>query len=529
MDRGAALERLGAGETFDLLIIGGGAVGLGTAVEAAARGLRVALVERGDFAGGTSSRSTKLVHGGVRYLRQGNLSLVREGLRERARLLRNAPHLVTPLEFAVPCFGPIDTLFYGAGLKFYDALAAGHRLSPSRIVSAAALRREVAIKEDGLFAGVVYRDAQFDDARLAVTLARTAEGLGAVLANYCAATGLTRKGDRLSGAEVQDEETGKAFAISARCVVNATGVFVDDLRRQDDAAVAPLVTVSQGIHLVLPRRFLPGAAALMVPKTSDGRVLFAIPWNDRVVLGTTDTPMPEAVREPRALVREREFLLEHARRYLAEAPQPGDVLSIFAGLRPLVRKQGRVATAALSREHAIVISPSGLVTVTGGKWTTYRQMGEDVVDHARAVGQWAERPSPTANLRLHGALGAEAAGAAGPYRRYGSDAAHLAQLEAADPSLAGPIHPRLPYRRAEVVWQARNEMARSVEDVLARRTRSLLLDAQASIEAAPAVAALLAEALGRSPAWQAEQISRYAALASGYVFSNPASTPSPLT
>ncbi|HZZ57000.1 MAG TPA: glycerol-3-phosphate dehydrogenase/oxidase, partial [Opitutaceae bacterium] len=277
MDRGAALERLGAGETFDLLIIGGGAVGLGTAVEAAARGLRVALVERGDFAGGTSSRSTKLVHGGVRYLRQGNLSLVREGLRERARLLRNAPHLVTPLEFAVPCFGPIDTLFYGAGLKFYDALAAGHSLSPSRIVSAAALRREVAVKEDGLFAGVVYRDAQFDDARLAVALARTAGGLGAALANYCAATGLMRKGDRLSGAEARDEETGKSFAISARCVVNATGVFVDGLRRQDDAAVAPLVTVSQGIHLVLPRRFLPGAAALMVPKTSDGRVLFAIP------------------------------------------------------------------------------------------------------------------------------------------------------------------------------------------------------------------------------------------------------------
>ena len=523
MQRSRALDGIrSASEPFDLLIIGGGATGLGAAVDAAALGHRVALIEQADFAKGTSSRSTKLVHGGVRYLRQGNVSLVLEALRERGRLARNAPHLVHDLAFVIPTYSWWEGPFYGVGMKVYDHLAGKLGLAPSRVLT----REETlslipTIATEHLLGGVVYHDGQFDDARLAINLAQTAASLGASLVNYCACVGLIKEQGSLAGVEARDAETGEEFTIRARVVINATGVFSDALRRFDEPNSRDLIAASQGIHLVLPQEFLPGAAAIMIPKTEDGRVLFAVPWHDRVVVGTTDTPRAELSLEPRSLAAERDFVMEHARHYLAKPPRDQDVLSVYAGLRPLVKSGDGHDTAALSRDHTIVVSASGLVTITGGKWTTYRKMAEDAVDQAEMVAGLENRRSRTDDLRIHG--WAQDAIAPKNLQVYGSDAASIASLIKDEPGLASPLHPSLPYQQAEVVWHARHEMARTVEDVLARRTRALLLDARASIEAAPAVARLLAHELKRGVAWTEAQTRAYATLARGYIYTDPAS------
>jgi glycerol-3-phosphate dehydrogenase len=502
-------------QPWDVLVVGGGATGLGAAVEAASRGYRTALVEGHDFAKGTSSRSTKLVHGGVRYLQRGNVALVLEALRERGRLLRNAPHLVRDLPFIVPNYDWWEAPYYGAGLKLYDLLAGRMGLQPSRLLSRdEALDRIPTLEPKGLRGGVVYQDAQFDDARLAATLALTLADLGGVAVNYASVVGLIKEGELVKGARIHDAETGDEAEVRARVVINATGIFADGLRRMDDPASPPLLAPSQGVHLVLDRRFQPGESAILVPHTDDGRVLFAVPWHDRVVVGTTDTPVAEAVLEPRPLPEEVEFLLHHAARYLTQDPRPEDVLSIFAGLRPLVRGNHAAAkTATLSRDHTLLVSPAGLVTIAGGKWTTYRKMGEDTVDHAALVAGLDERPSRTADLRLHG--WAED-GHPRDWAGYGADAPALARLAAERPGWDEPLHLNLPYRACEVVWAARHEMARTVEDVLARRTRSLLLDARASAEIAPAVAALMAAELGRDEGWQRRQVEEYRELARGY-------------
>lgn len=523
MNRDANLARLASSsEPFDILIVGGGATGLGAAVDAAARGHRVGLLERDDFAKGTSSRSTKLVHGGVRYLRQGNISLVLEALRERGRLARNAPHLVHDLAFVIPNYSWWEGPFYGIGMKVYDQLAGKLGLAPSRMLD----REETVallptVETEGLTGGVIYHDGQFDDARLAISLAATADELGAAVVNHCSVVGLLKEKSAVCGVRAHDRESGRTFEVRARCVLNATGVFVDEVRRHDQPDARPLVAVSQGIHLVLPKRFLPGSAAIMVPKTADGRVLFAVPWHDRVVVGTTDTPLPSASVEPRALDEERDFVLAHARQYLNTDPTEADVLSIFAGLRPLVKAGDGQDTASLSRDHTIVVSESGLLTITGGKWTTYRKMGEDAVDHAEMIAGVEARRSPTETLQVHGWT--QTAIPEPHLRPYGSEAVRIQRLMTTDPALQARLHPALPYCRGEVVWHARHEMARTVEDVLARRTRALLLDARASIEAAPAAAALLAAELGRDEAWQREQVAAYADLARGYVFTDPAS------
>ena len=505
-----------------MLIVGGGATGLGAAVDAAARWHRVALIEQADFAKGTSSRSTKLVHGGVRYLRQGNVSLVLEALRERGRLARNAPHLVHDLAFVIPSYSWWEGPFYGVGMKVYDHLAGKLGLAPSRGLSREdTLALIPTIATGHLLGGVVYHDGQFDDARLAINLAQTADGLGAAVVNYCACTGLIKEGGALAGVQARDAETGEEFSIRARVVINATGVFADAVRRLDEPAARDLIAPSQGIHLVLPREFLPGAAAIMIPRTEDGRVLFAVPWHDRVIVGTTDTPRPGPSLEPRSLAAERDFVMEHARRYLARAPRDEDVLSVYAGLRPLVKAGDGHDTAALSRDHTIVVSASGLVTVTGGKWTTYRKMAEDTVDQAETVAGVDNRRSRTDDLPIHGWT--RDAIAPRNLEVYGSDAASVAGLMRETPELASVLHPRLPYQAAEVIWHARHEMARTVEDVLGRRTRSLLLDARASIEAAPAVARLLARELGRDAAWGEAQVQTYTTLARGYIYTDPAS------
>jgi glycerol-3-phosphate dehydrogenase len=523
MQRASFLDRLRTtAEPFDIIVIGGGATGLGAAVDAAARGHSVVLLERDDFAKGTSSRSTKLVHGGVRYLRQGNVALVLEALRERGRLARNAPHLVHDLAFVIPNYHWWEGPFYGIGMKVYDQLAGKLGLAPSRVLSREeTIARIPTIETEHLTGGVVYHDGQFDDSRLAINLAQTAAELGAVVVNYCAVTGLLKSSGALDGVKARDAETGEEFEIRGRAVINATGVFVDEIRRHDEPSADDLVAVSQGIHLVLPKKFLPGGNAIMIPKTADGRVLFAVPWHDRVVVGTTDTPLSTHSAEPRALDEERAFLMEHARKYLADDPTDDDVLSIFAGLRPLVKTGGSGDTAALSRDHAIIVSESGLVTITGGKWTTYRKMGEDVIDQAEMLAGIEPRRCRTDDLKIHGHTFPDAPDT--PLKSYGSDAAHINALIRERPELSAHLHARLPYQNAEVVWHARREMARTVEDVLARRTRALLLDAKASIEAAPAVARILADELGRDTTWERAQIDTYTALARGYVYTDSAS------
>ncbi len=511
---------------WDIAVIGGGATGVGVAVDAAARGLDVVLVEAHDFGKGTSSRSTKLVHGGVRYLEQGNVPLVMSALKERGLLRQNAPHIVHDLAFVVPNYSWWEAPFYGIGLKLYDLLAGKYGFGASKLLSKEeTLERLPALEPEELRGGVVYYDGQFDDARLLIHLAMTAADHGATLVNYCPATGLLRDEDNyVNGLTARDDETGEEFTIRARIVVNATGVFTDSIRRMADPAIDPLVVTSQGIHLVFDPSFLKGDTALMVPRTSDGRVLFVIPWHGHAVAGTTDTPLDAPSLEPRALDEEIEFILETAGRYLTRPPTRADVLSVYVGLRPLVKGDGK--TSALSRDHVIHVDPSGLLTITGGKWTTYRHMAEDCVDHAITLGRLRDEPCRTRNLRIHGYL-EQASGRGGseldPERLgydamavYGSDADAIRTLAREQPALAAPLDPDLPYIGAEIVWGARAEMARTVEDALARRTRALFLNASAAVAMAPIAATLLATELGRDQSWIDEQIIAFRHLAAQY-------------
>jgi glycerol-3-phosphate dehydrogenase len=468
-------------EPWDIAVIGGGSTGIGIAVDAASRGYSVVLLEQHDFGKGTSSRSTKLIHGGVRYLQQGNLALVMEALKERGLLLQNAPHLVHDLQFVVPNYAWWEAPFYGIGMKVYDLLAGKYGFGPSEILSREeVLARIPTLSQDGLRGGVKYHDGQFDDARLLIDLATTAAQHGACLLNYARVVSFAKDGEGfVNGLTFRDEETGASHPLAARCVINATGPFCDELRRVDDPSTNPVIAPSQGVHIVLPREFLPGETAIMVPHTRDGRVIFAIPWHGHTVVGTTDTPIPASTLEPTAKTEEIDFILETARDYLAKQPARADILSVFTGIRPLVKAENVSNTSTLSRDHTIEISSSGLLTIAGGKWTTYRRMAEDAVDHAIVLGKLAERPCVTRDLRIH-----------------------------------NPGH-----QDDSVAWFARHEMARTVEDVLARRTRLLFLDARAALAKAPRVARELAHALGRDETWQRAQIAAFEKTAAHYLIS----------
>lgn len=514
-DRAEILRRVGEQREWDVLVIGGGATGLGAAVEAASRGYRTILVERADFAKGTSSRSTKLVHGGVRYLEQMNITLVTDALRERGLMLANAPHLVHDLSFVVPIFGAFGLPYYGFGLKMYEWLSGKLSFGPSHMLS----RQETltmlpGVRAEGLRGGVLYHDGQFDDARYAIALMRTLEDLGGTAINYVEATGLIERNGKVAGIHARDVESDTRFELQAKVVINATGVFTEQVLAMDNDRET-LLSVSQGSHFVLPPSFLPTSSAMMIPKTSDGRVLFAIPWHGATVVGTTDEAVERATVEPRSMASERKFLLEHIEKYLGRRPLREEILSVWSGLRPLVRKSGG-ATSKLSRDHTVLVRPSGLVTVTGGKWTTYRRMGEDAIDRAAEAGGLRKAPSRTNSLRLHGWTREAIADDA--ERVYGSDLSLLQQLSIDDPALDEPIHPRLPYKMREVVWAARHEMARTVEDVLARRTRALFLDARAALEAAPSVSDVLARELGHGEDWKARDQESFRAVAQGYIY-----------
>ena len=520
MNRTKLLSKLSETPRWDVIIIGGGATGLGVAVDSATRGYSTLLLEGHDFAKGTSSRSTKLVHGGVRYLEQGDIPLVLEALRERGLLHRNAPHLVHHLSFIVPRYQWWEGPFFGIGLKVYDALAGKLNLAPSHLLSREeTLARIPNIEPENLLGGVEYFDGQFDDSRLAITLARTAVHHGACALNYARVDGLIKKDGMVTGVRFTETETGRSHTAEGSVVINATGIFSDHIRVMDDEKAVPAVQPSQGVHLVFDRSFLQGESAIMVPHTDDGRVLFVIPWHDKVLVGTTDTPMQSPDLEPRALDEEIGFILRNAARYLARDPKESDILSVFAGQRPLVRPPGKdgAATKSISRNHEILVSEAGLVTVVGGKWTTYRKMAEDTLDKATVLAGLEDKPCVTEKLQLLGWRSPNANPLPDWLGVYGSEAEDVQALIASDASLGEMLHPRLPYPLATIVWAVRHEQALTVEDALSRRTRALLLDAQAAIEAAPAVARAMARELGHREDWVESQIAEFTKLANGYL------------
>lgn len=512
------LNELGsAAQSWDVVIIGGGATGLGAAVESASRGYRTLLVERYDFAKGTSSRSTKLVHGGVRYLAQLNITLVSDALRERGHMLRNAPHLVHDQQFVVPAYSYSSLPYYGFGLMVYEWLSGKLSLGRSEMLSArTTIEKLPGIRHEGLRGGILYHDGQFDDSRYAIALLRTLEDLGGTAINYVEAVGLLENRGKVSGIKARDVETGSEFDVPGKVVVNACGVFVEGTLAMDHQKHDPLVAVSQGTHFVLPHSFMPGSTALMIPKTADGRVLFAIPWHGATIVGTTDESVDDAAVEPRAMDSEKNFLLDHIDRYFGRRPQPEEILSVWSGLRPLVKK-GKAKTSKLSRDHTILVSGTGLITVTGGKWTTYRRMGFDTINQACEVGNLPKAQSRTLELKLHGWTADDVAGVYNWENVYGSDLPALRALAADDSRLDDLIHPRLPFRMREVVWGARYEMARTVEDLLARRTRALFLDARAALGAAPAVSKVLMAELNRDEIWRRKQLEDFSAVAKGYI------------
>lgn len=515
-NRETFLDQLEHHKEWDVIIIGGGATGLGVAVDSATRGYRTLLLEQSDFAKGTSSRSTKLVHGGVRYLAQGDIALVYEALHERGLLLKNAPHLVKDQEFIIPIYSWFSKYKYLIGLKFYDLLAGKSGFGKSSFLKKTKVLEAIpGLKEKGLIGGVRYSDGQFDDARLALNLAQTAAENDGVILNYMKVTSLTKTGEKVSGVTAEDVENGKQYNLKAKTIVNATGVFVDEILKMDMPSGHPLVRPSQGAHIVLDPSFLRGNVALMIPKTTDGRVLFAVPWHGKVLVGTTDTPLNAHSLEPVALDDEVDFILATAGQYLTRTPTKHDVLSVFAGLRPLAAPgKDTNSTKEISRSHKLIVAKSGLITITGGKWTTYRKMAMDVLDKAIEIAQLPEKKCITQNVHIHGFQNSQAAD---HLAIYGADADGIRKLMKENIALTMPLHPSYPFTKAEVVWMVRNEMARTIEDVLARRMRVLFLDAVGAITLAPAVAEIMASELGNNEKWIDEQLYEFNKLAKAYL------------
>ncbi|MEO6327746.1 MAG: glycerol-3-phosphate dehydrogenase/oxidase [Ginsengibacter sp.] len=510
------VSRLKHVDVWDIIIIGGGATGLGVALDAASRGYSTLLLEQSDFAKATSGRSTKLVHGGVRYLAQGNIKLVYTALHEREILFRNAAHLIKRQSFIIPCFNLLTRLKYFIGLKIYDLLAGSFSFGRSKVLNVKQVKQLLpGINYKNLKGGIEYFDGQFDDARLAVNLAQTCSEHGATVINYCRVTGLLKVNNKICGVSFLDNESKQHYELNAKVVVNATGVFVDDILKMDKPERKPLVKPSQGTHIVFPNSFLNGSSALMIPKTSDGRVLFAIPWYGHLLVGTTDTPLNNSSLEPKALKKEIHFIIETLEKYWINAPGEKDILSVFAGLRPLAAPQKNTgSTKEISRDHKLLVSASGLVTITGGKWTTYRKMAEETMDAAIKAGNLKPVICLTKNIKIHGCSNTESKN---HLSIYGSDEENIKQLIKENPFFGNKLIDKLPYTVAEVIWAVRNEMARTIEDVLARRIRILFLDAKAAIEAAPEVAEIMAEELNYNEDWKTSQLNDFRILAEGYL------------
>ncbi len=523
MERPGAIQRLEEKtDPWDVIVIGGGASGLGAALEATTRGYSTLLLEQDDFARATSSRSTKLVHGGVRYLAQGNVSLVMQALRERGRLKRNAPHLVTDQSFVIPCYTWWCIPFYTIGLTLYDLLAGKMRIGRSIPLSLKQTIRSLpAINTKNLRGGVRYYDCQFDDARLAVNLCQTLFEHGGLGLNYMKVVDLIMEEGKVTGVKAEDMESGLAYNLRSKVVINATGVFVDHILKMENPDARDIIKPSQGIHLVLDRHFFQGEEALMIPKTSDGRVLFMVPWHNHVIAGTTDVPKQRVELEPQAEETEVEFILQTARRFMKEPPEREDILSIFTGLRPLAAptREGK-KTKEISRGHKIMITEAGLITLTGGKWTTYRKMGGDVIKRAIKHANLKKTKSVTRSLKIHGhhtRMDMKA-----PHFWYGADLKQINRLIEKDPGMGEVISEKLHILKAQVIWAVREEMARTLDDCLSRRTRTLQLDVKESLRIAPRVAEIMAREMGYNQNWETKQVRAYTALAKNYL-------PKPLT
>lgn len=505
---------------WDILVVGGGATGIGIALDAASRGFKVVLLEQADFTKATSSRSTKLVHGGVRYLAQGDVALVVDALHERGFMRKNAPHLVKDQRFIIGTYRWWEKAFYTIGLTMYDILAGRRSFGRSLPMRKKEVISEIpGISEKGLRGGVVYHDGQFDDSRMGINLLQTAVEQGATVANYVKVIALDKdENGRVSGVEAVDELTGQAYKLKARAVINATGIFVDDLMQMDAPEKDNIVRPSQGVHLVVDKSFLGGDTAIMIPKTSDGRVMFGVPWHDKVVLGTTDTPMNEFVLEPKALEEEVDFILKTSGQYLTKQPKREDVLSVFAGLRPLAAPKKTTdgkKTKEISRSHKIVTSPSGLVTITGGKWTTYRDMAEDAVNRAITLCGLANVPCKTEDIMIHGYQ--ENVDRSNYSYVYGSDYPKIREIEKESVGNSEKLHPDYDYTVAEVIWAVREEMAMALDDVLSRRLRITFLDARAAIVMAPRVAAIMKDEMGMTEEWKDQQVQEFTLLAKNYL------------
>ena len=495
MNREETFARLDSREEWDLLVIGGGATGLGICLDAASRGYSTLLVEQSDFAKGTSSRSTKLIHGGVRYLEQGNITLVADALKERGRLVKNAPELVKPLQILIPLYHWWQVPYFGTGLKIYDHLSGRFSLGRSRVMGKEKTLREIpALKSDKLSGGVMFYDGQFDDSALATSLAIHSVREGAAVLNYTRCTSLIKEDGKVRGGELEDVLTGKRYQVRSRAVINAAGVFGDEVRKMDNPDTPDMIVPSQGAHIVVDRKFMPGDKAMLIPRTDDGRLLFAIPWKGKLLAGTTDIEVDKIELEPRPLEEEIDFILAHLGRVLKEAPARSDVLSVFAGLRPLLKSGKGTGTASLSRDHTVKIDDSGLVSTMGGKWTSYRKMAEDTVDKTVKAHGLPAREVKTLEYRLDAPASMEAGG-----------------------NPVESLHSSYPVTREQVVEAVRNEMACTVEDFLSRRIRLLLLDARAAVETAPAVARIMAEEMGRDQAWVDSQVEEFNDLAEGYL------------
>ncbi|PWJ38416.1 glycerol-3-phosphate dehydrogenase/oxidase [Sediminitomix flava] len=517
MNREEQLQEIASLKEWDLIVIGGGATGLGCALDATMRGLKTLVVEQADFAKGTSSRSTKLIHGGVRYLEQGDVGLVQEALYERGLLKENAPHLVRNQRFVIPVYDWWYQPYYTIGLKVYDLMSGKLGLGPSESISKEETINAIPnIQQEGLSGGVVYYDGQFDDARLAITLAHSITDFGGNVINYMKVTGLSKdlKG-YVNGVKVEDLEKGEEYHLNSKMVVNATGIFVDQINKMDLPDSHDIIKPSQGTHIVLDKSFLPSNDAIMVPKTDDGRVLFAVPWYNRVVVGTTDIPLKESQLEPRPKEEEVDFILSTAGKYLTKSPKRSDIKSYFAGIRPLVQPNKDVNTKEISRSHTILVSDSNLVTVTGGKWTTYRSMGEETIDKVLEVGNFPKLKCMTKNLLLHGFL--KQGEDEGDLSPYGKDLQKIRALIEDDETLSDELGTEVKISKAEIVWATRFEMARKLEDVLARRTRVLFLDAQTAIDIAPKVADVMAKELKEGQPWIESQIKEFRTLALRYL------------